>query len=396
MTRYLNPRLLAVVVAVLLLAGTFMAIRGDEETKTVTAHFPRAVSIFKDTDVRVLGVTVGKVTDVVPEGNSVRVEMQYDASVKLPDDAKAVIVTPTLVADRFVQLTPAYTSGAVMADAADIALPDTGVPVELDRIYAGLRDLTTALGPNGANKDGTLNHLLKVADKNLKGKGRLGNQMINDLAAAATTFGNGSGDLFKTVENLANFTETLAANDEYVVAFMKDLAGVSADLADERQELQQALASVAGAVGTVEKFIKRNRKAIGTDVRKLTRVAKNIASEKDAIDLALTAGPVGIGNLVRAYDQKSGSIGSRFGFQQNVADSDGFLCAVIQQSELPKASKDLACTLFKTLLEPVVSQANQSLPSRGTGTKGASPDQQVADQYAGDTSTTLSDLTGAR
>ncbi|WP_169799262.1 MCE family protein [Nocardioides jensenii] len=391
----MNPRLLAVAVAVLLLAGTFYAIRGSEETKSVTAHFPRAVSIFENTDVRVLGVTVGKVTAVVPEGNSVRVEMEYDASVKLPADAKAVIITPTLVADRFVELT-AYDSGKVLADQADIALPDTAVPVELDRIYAGLRDLTTALGPNGANADGTLNHLLKVADKNLKGKGKLGNQMINDLAAAATTFGNGAGDLFSTVENLANFTQALATNDEYVVAFMKDLAGVSADLAGERRELQQALSSVATAVGSVQKFIKKNRTAISTDVKKLTRVAGNLASEKDAIDLALTAGPVGIGNLVNAFDAKSGSIGSRFGFQQNIADSDGFLCAVIQQSELPKVSKDLACKIFKNLLEPVASQANQNLPMANGATAGRRLDEQVSGQYAGDTSTTLADLTGAR
>ena len=50
-----------------------------------------------------------------------------------------MIVTPTLVADRFVQLTPVYTEGPTMADGADIALPDTGVPVELDRIYASLQ-----------------------------------------------------------------------------------------------------------------------------------------------------------------------------------------------------------------------------------------------------------------
>ncbi len=94
--------------AVLLLTATFFTFRGGEETRTVTAHFPRAVSVYKGTDVRVLGVNVGRVTAVTPEGNSVRVEMEYDAKYQLPSDAKAVIVTPTLVADRFVQLTPAY------------------------------------------------------------------------------------------------------------------------------------------------------------------------------------------------------------------------------------------------------------------------------------------------
>ena len=102
----------------------------------------------------------------------------------MPADAKAVIVTPTLVADRFVQLTPAYEQGdEVMADGADIALPDTGVPVELDRIYASLRDLSVALGPNGVNKDGTLDHVLEAGANALDGQGERGNRMLTQLAA---------------------------------------------------------------------------------------------------------------------------------------------------------------------------------------------------------------------
>ena len=72
----------------------------------VTAHFSRAVSIYKGSEVRVMGVHIGTVTAVVPEGDRVRVEMDYDAEYKLPADAKAAIVTPTLTADRFVQLAP--------------------------------------------------------------------------------------------------------------------------------------------------------------------------------------------------------------------------------------------------------------------------------------------------
>ena len=75
----LTPRAAVVAVAALLLAGTFLLVRQPEETKTVTAHFPRAVSIYPGSDVRILGVNIGKVTEVVPEGNSVRVEMEYDA-----------------------------------------------------------------------------------------------------------------------------------------------------------------------------------------------------------------------------------------------------------------------------------------------------------------------------
>ena len=70
-----------------------------------------------------MGVRIGTVTAVVPEGDRVRVAMEYDAEYKLPADAKAAIITPTLTADRFVQIAPAYTGGPVMADKAEIALP---------------------------------------------------------------------------------------------------------------------------------------------------------------------------------------------------------------------------------------------------------------------------------
>ena len=104
------------------------------------------------------------------------------------------------------------------------------MPVELDRIYRSLRDLSQALGPNGVNRDGTLDNLLRAGDEALAGQGERGNEMIRQLSAAATTFGEGSGDLFDTVTELATFTGTLAENDRLVRAFLRDLAGVSADL----------------------------------------------------------------------------------------------------------------------------------------------------------------------
>jgi phospholipid/cholesterol/gamma-HCH transport system substrate-binding protein len=388
----------AFVVALVLLASAYVVlIRDDSETRTVTAHFPRAVSIYEGSDVRILGVNVGRVTAVVPEGNSVRVEMEYDAQYDVPADAKAVIVTPTLVADRFVQLTPAYRKGdAVMADDADIALPDTGVPVELDRIYASLRDLSEALGPNGVNEDGTLDHLLAAGSHALKGRGELGNRMLTRLAAAAQTFGEGAGPLFDTVSQLAEFTSTLADNDRFVRAFIKDLAGVSSQLADERTEIEQALASVADAVGTVKTFVHDNRKALVTDVERLTRVMSTINSEKGSLDDALRIAPVAIGNLSLAYNSKSGSIGSRIGVSGNVWDADGFLCAVVQQSGLPRASKDLACTLFEQLLEPVEGELPTIPPAAGRQ-QATAPDptaDRVQRQYVADRAGSLGQLMG--
>lgn len=368
-------RVIAAVLALVLVSGIyFFAVDDDTRTKTVTAHFPRAVSIYEGSDVRILGVNVGRVTAVVPEGNAVRVEMEYDAAYDVPAEAKAAIVTPTLVADRFVQLTPAYRPGdRVMADGADIPLPDTGVPVELDRIYASLRDLSQALGPNGVNKDGTLDHVLRAGARALDGKGRLGNEMLRELSAAAETFGKGSGPLFETVSQLATVTTTLAENDRFVRAFVKDLAGVSSQLAGERTEIRQALASVAAAVGTVKGFVKDNRQALVTDIEKLTRVMQTINSEKSSIDTTLRVAPTAIGNLALAFNNETGTIGSRIGVSGNLWDSDAFLCAIVQNASLPRPTANLACKLFEQLLEPVEDRLPTVPPATPRGANRVAP-----------------------
>lgn len=91
-------------------------------------------------------------------------------------------------------------------------------------------------------------------------------------------------------------------------------------------------------------------------MEKLTQVVKTLNSEKGSLDTALRVAPTAIGNLALAFNNKSGTIGSRIGISGNLWDADGFLCGLVQQSQLPRASKDLACTLFKQLLEPVEGQ----------------------------------------
>jgi virulence factor Mce-like protein len=371
MRHLVTARSALVAVLALGLMGVLLVRSADAvEPKTVTAHFTRAVSVYEGTDVRILGVTVGSVTAVTPEGDSVRVDIEYDGELDLPVDARAVVVTPTLVADRFVQLTPVHTGGEAMPDGAVIELPETAVPVELDRIYASLDELTRTLGPNGVNADGTLNNLVRAGAQALDGQGQRANEMLRGLSEAATTFDNSSGDLFATVSQLADFTQTLADNDRLVRAFFADLADVAGQLSDERQELQALLAAVADSVGTVKGFVEDNREALVTDVEKLTRIVRTIASERQSLDDALAVAPVAMGNLFLAFNTESGSVGSRIGVSGNAFDADGFLCSVIQQSGIPAASKTVACELLEVLLEPVSDQLPTLPPASGRAETG--------------------------
>lgn len=347
----LSGRVLAIAVTVLLLAATFVVFVGGGEDRALSANFSRAVAIYEGSEVRLMGVRIGTVEAVVPEGESVRVEMTYDSEYKLPAGAKAAIITPTLVADRFVQITPAYTEGAVMEDGAEIPLASTGTPVELDRIYRSLADLSEALGPNGMNKDGALSSVLSSGANALRGQGELANETLLSLSRAVEVFGDNRGPLFDTISQLSELTSTLAANDAVVNQFIGDLTGVSAQLAGERDDLGKALASLANVVTTVRGFVKNNRAALTSNIEDLTSVLGVLAKERDSLATAIQLAPLGLGNLTLAYDVKTGSIGSRVQFGPTVQSLGNVLCDIVVNAKIP--NPELACEVLKALTAPL-------------------------------------------
>jgi phospholipid/cholesterol/gamma-HCH transport system substrate-binding protein len=353
------PKLAIIAIAAMLLLALFVVFRPQGDTKTVTAYFSRAVQVYKDTQLRILGVPVGKVTAVVPEGNSVRVDMEYDSQYSVPADAQAVIVTPTLTADRFIQLSPAYTSGPKLADGAHIDLQNTGTPIELDRIYRSLADLTKALGPNGVNKDGTLNHLLGSGSKFLKGKGAKANATIVNLSRMMKTFGDGSSELFGTVSALEQFSGTLAANNTTVSNFMANLGQVSQQLAGEKGALRAALHALAQVLGKVENFVRGNRRNIVANFDNLMHVLRDFGNEKKTLETILNIAPSAMNNLAIAFDPKSGTIGSRINAQGDVATMHQLMCALVKDAHLPTQAE--ACALFKQLLAPFEGPAYQNM-----------------------------------
>lgn len=385
----INGTALAVAALVVVLVGALLAFTGGSGQRTVTAYFSRAVSVYQGSDVDVMGVRIGRVTAVVPEGDKVRVEMEYDPKYQLPAGVKAAIITPTLVADRFVQLAPAYGGGPALRDGGDIPLQRTAVPVELDQIYRSLADLTAALGPNGANKDGSLNQLLAAGDKALKGNGQLGNEMLKNLSAAAETFGNNSGPLFQTVENLAGLTATLQANDKTVGGFMTRLADVSQELSGERGDLQEALAALARAIGTVRSFVHDNKGALVEDVKQLSTTIGALASQKDTLATLVQLAPLGLGNLAEANDPKTGTVGIRLQLPPTVNGIGAVLCGALKADLGPSgaATAKAGCQLLSALLpfNPGDGSTSTGLPSLTSGapTSGAAPASSLTDLVGG-------------
>jgi phospholipid/cholesterol/gamma-HCH transport system substrate-binding protein len=326
----------AAVVLLALLAGLVAVLLPGHGTREGTAYFTRAVGLYKGSDVRVLGVRIGEVRTVTAQGDRVRVDFVYDDTYKVPVNAKAVVIAASVVSDRYVQLTPAYTGGAVLADGGRISLERTAVPVELDRVFSSLNDLDIALGPKGANKDGALSRLLQVGADNLDGEGNAINRTVADLSTALTTLANGKDDLFGTVRNLQEFTTALARSDDQVRSFNTNLASVADQLAAERGELAQVLKNLAVALSEVASFVKENKTNLTTDIKDLADITGTLVKQKNAIGESLEAGPTALSNLQLAYNPSSGTLDTRDNAKQD-QDPAVFLCELLTSVGQPKS-----------------------------------------------------------
>jgi phospholipid/cholesterol/gamma-HCH transport system substrate-binding protein len=292
----------AVLVVAGLVTGGVLLYRSSHRGTTITAYFTEAIGIYPGSDVRVLGVQVGTVDSVQPVGPDVRITMTIDHGITVPAGARALVVAPSVVADRYVQLTPAYTAGPRMVSGAVIPLRRTAVPIEIDQIYASLDKLANALGPAGANKQGALSDLIRTGAANMAGNGVYLHSMLTQFGGLSKTLGGSAGNLAATVTSLQKFTTMLKRNDGQVRQAERQLAAVSGFLASDRQQLAGALHELAIALGQVQGFIAANRSLIKSNVAKLALVTHVLVAERASLAQALDTAPLAADNLVAAYD----------------------------------------------------------------------------------------------
>jgi phospholipid/cholesterol/gamma-HCH transport system substrate-binding protein len=345
-----NPkRSLALLTALALVAALTYVLWPRSESVRVTAYFPRTVGIYPGSDVRVLGVRIGEVKGITPQGDRVRVVLEYDAGRKVPADAKAAIINSSVVSDRYVQLLPVYRGGPAMRDGAVIPEQRTAVPVELDRVFDSLHTTAEALGPKGANKDGSLSRLLGVSADNLHGQGENLNQTVEDLSQAVTTLSDGRTDLFGTVRNLQVFTAALAADDTSVRSFNTSLADVAGQLAGEREDLAAALRNLAAALGDVSHFVKENKKSLTSNVKGLSKVTKVLVTQRAALEELLRVAPTGLSNLNNAYNPSAGTLDTRNNARQ-AQEPASLLCSVLRTTG-DEGGKNPDCKELKELFD---------------------------------------------
>ena len=276
---------------------------GFSSTKTIYAQFSTAAGVFVGNDVGVLGVPVGTVTAVTPEGPYVLVTMQVQGDQPIPAGATAVVVSRSVATDRYVELTPVYQGGAQMEDGTTITLDRTQTPVEFDQVLSTIGKFADGISGTGNQKD-AIGRFLTAQSTALKGRGELINQAITSLGAAVNGISAQRSSATSTLVALDKLTTTLATNQATIRDFVQQVAKASALLAAERTNFKNAISSATQMITVVAQFAKDNRNQITQAVNQTNSVLRTAIAKKPQIAEILRLLPLATENLRRVINSQ--------------------------------------------------------------------------------------------
>ncbi|QUD83462.1 MCE family protein [Gordonia polyisoprenivorans] len=324
------------VLLVLLVVAGYIGYNRVTNTR-LTAYFATTTGLYNGDPVRVLGVNVGHVTSITPRSGDVKVEMDVDRSVKIPADARAVVVAQSLVSGRFIQLTPVYSSGPQMTDGTDIPMERTAVPMEWDQVKQQLQRLTDAVGPNGADP-GAAARAIDVGAQNLDGAGQSINSSITQLSDVMGTLASGRDDLFTTIRNLQKLTDALSSSHEQMVQFNGRIASVTSVLADNTDQLNGALHNLDSAMTDVQNFINTNQNSLTGAVSRLAQTTGILAAKDEQMRGLLHSAPNQLANFYNIYNPLTGSLSGVFGLGMG-NNLITLLCGTMEANNRPGQSQ---------------------------------------------------------
>ena len=355
---------LAAVLAVVLVAGIVaVSTAGSTVNRTkLVGYFANSNGLFPGDQVWILGVPVGKVETIEPQPDRAKITFYVEERYKVPADAKAVILSPSLVTARAIQLTPAYTGGPEMRSDAVIPQERTAVPVEFDDLREQLKRLAETLQPTQPGGVSTLGAFVNTAADNLRGQGTNIRDTVIKLSQAFSALGDHSKDLFSTVKNLSILVSALQSSQDLLGQLNQNLASVTGLLANDPNEVGNAVDSINAVVGDVTSFVSNNRETLGTTGDKLSSVTTALYQSLGDIKQTLHIAPNAFQNFLNIYQPAQGTLTGALAVN-NFANPIQFLCGAVQAAS--RLGAEQSAKLCVQYLAPIIKNRQFNFPPLG-------------------------------
>ena len=286
-----------------------------------------------------------------PQPTSSKVTFSVDKQYSVPADARAAILSPSLVTSRAIQLVPVYSGGPKLSPGASIPLNRTAVPVEWDDFRKQLEKLTDALQPTSPGGVNSVGELIDSAADNLRGQGDTARETVIKLSQTISALGDHADDIFSTVRNLQLLVSALYSSSELLASFNQNLASVTTVLSNTPNEVANAVQGLDGALADVRSFLAENRESIGVTFDRLSSITTALNDSRGDIKQILHIAPTVFQNFLNIYQPAQSAMTGILALN-NFADIPSFICSAIEAAS--RARLNRVSKLCLQYLNPVI------------------------------------------
>ncbi|MCK8647099.1 MCE family protein [Mycobacterium colombiense] len=357
---------LALILGITLIAGAGIAARPlwrSVLSTRLVAYFDNSTGIYPGDGVLILGVRVGTIESIRPEPQRARITFTVDSKYRIPADAHAVIISPTLVTSRAIQLTPVYTGGPALSDNAIIPQDRTAVPVEYDDLRAQLQKLSESLQPASPGQPSPLGAFINTAADNLRGEGDQIRNAVIRLSHAVSAFADHSDDIYTTIKDLAVLVSALQSSTTLMRELNTNFAAVTRVLANDPDEVGRAVADVDAVAADIRDFVADNKEPLGVATDKLGSLSTALVESRDDIKQLLHVAPNVLVNLNNIYYPATAGATGVLALNQ-FSNPINFLCGAIQAAA--RRGAEQSAKLCVQYLAPIFKNRQYNFPPIGT------------------------------
>lgn len=192
------------------------------------ALLPDTVGLYVGNPVTQMGYPIGKITSISAGPEQVRVGFAVTEQRALPADVKAVVRSPSILADRSLELVGNYVDGPKLTAANCIALDRSYSPKTVSEVIGSADTLLNAINESGStNIADTVKGVDRLAHNNGEPTGKL-LTLTSQLVASPD---QALSDLGSITRNLADLTTALVDAREPMKEILTDLPSTTNDLA---------------------------------------------------------------------------------------------------------------------------------------------------------------------
>lgn len=309
----LRAGLLAAGLIVLVVAGSLAWPRLSFGQASYTAEFARSAGLKVGDDVRIAGISVGKVRSIELAGDHVEVGFGIEDDIHLGSGTRAEVKLATLLGSTFLEIEP---DGAGALEDWVISLRNTFVTFQLQDVIEGG---TKAAANLDAKK---LRAALAAVSDSLPDNPETVGRTLDGLGRLADIVNSRDEELDELLTNVTSVASTLHAHGGDVTALMKQTDTLLKAILVRKQAVHDILVHVEAMARNLSGMLAENQKVITPLLDRLNQVTGLLKQRNAELDKGLRI----LGATSRYLTNATGN-GPFVDFGAPYAVPDNALCA---------------------------------------------------------------------